>query len=506
MRAFEALGSRGASTTIHRYHGEHVTGLVRGIAVPKLLIDESGNQSVYEIFDTEVTIGRGASNGVQLHDSAASKFHAAVRNIQGHWKLIDLESRNGVAINGQRRNQHWLHDGDTLSIGTSTLRYAAEGAREGPPVLALEGIDDEIEEVIEDVDAALPQMLDEEVIESLPMSSASTVSPRTPAPSTPSRGAPARRAPSRAAPVVSSRRSRTRDDYDDDDYEEDRRSRYGRDKKRPSWVVPAIVLGAAAFIPLMFMMAGGGMNHNQKVLSKGEKLVDQNKIEDAIRYAEVNGQEGGESYSRLEASVMEWKSTIQARKDVKRNEEARKYFDYEIFRKSVTPKVSPKNALPNAQVVERLRDYMKKYWDTLSVQNLLHNEQVEFKHYRDLLRENADGSLKAGAVYAEIGGDLDQWISSGDYGRAALRLTRHKEIYRLIMTDDTWKDLKSLVDTRMQSLEMEANSAFVREREALDAIIASKDKHKARSRIKTLLRRFALGDIPSQLRALREGL
>ncbi len=473
--------------------------------MPKLLINENGNQSVYEIFETEVTIGRGASNEVQLHDSATSKFHAAIRNIQGHWKLVDLESRNGVVVNGELRNQHWLSEGDALTVGSSTLRFAAEGAPGGPPVLALEDVDDMVEDVIEEIGVAVPEVLEEEVIQTTaPSARAPARAPSSRAPST--RAPSNRTATSRAAPVVSSRRRRPRDDYDDDGYEDDRRSRYDRGKKKPSWVIPAIVLGAAAFIPLMFMLAGGGMNHNQKVLSKGEKLVDENKIEDAIRYAEVNGQEGGESYSRLEAAVMEWKGTLQGRQALKRNDEAYKYYDYEIFRKSVTPKVTPKHALPNSEIVDRLQNFMKKYWDTRTVQALLHGDQVEYKHYRDLLRENADDTLKAGAVFSEIGGDLDQWISSGNYGRAALRLTRHKEIHRLIMTEEKWKDLKSLVDTRMQSVEMEAQSDFKRELEVLNEIVASKDKHKARSRIKSLLRRFALGDMPSQLRAIREGL
>ena len=52
--------------------------------VPKLYIAENGEESVYEIFDDEVSLGRGAANDVQIHGSAASKMHAVIRKLQGH--------------------------------------------------------------------------------------------------------------------------------------------------------------------------------------------------------------------------------------------------------------------------------------------------------------------------------------------------------------------------------------------------------------------------------------
>ena len=48
--------------------------------MPKLYIDEDGQTSVYEILETEVTIGRGAANAVQLRDPRASKHHALIRH------------------------------------------------------------------------------------------------------------------------------------------------------------------------------------------------------------------------------------------------------------------------------------------------------------------------------------------------------------------------------------------------------------------------------------------
>jgi len=96
--------------------------------VPKLLIHEGGQQSVFELFDDETTIGRGAANVVQVADAHASKHQAVVRRVAGRMKLIDLESKNGTRVNGEFKNQRWLEHGDVITIGAMTVSYDAEGA------------------------------------------------------------------------------------------------------------------------------------------------------------------------------------------------------------------------------------------------------------------------------------------------------------------------------------------------------------------------------------------
>jgi hypothetical protein len=91
--------------------------------VPKLLINEGGQASVFELFDDEATIGRGASNAIQIVDSHASKHHAVIRRAGGRVKLVDLESKNGTRVNGEFRNQRWLQHGDAVSIGAAVLTY-----------------------------------------------------------------------------------------------------------------------------------------------------------------------------------------------------------------------------------------------------------------------------------------------------------------------------------------------------------------------------------------------
>ena len=49
--------------------------------MPKLVIQEGAQQSVFELFEDEATIGRGAANAIQVVDSRASKHHAVTSSI-----------------------------------------------------------------------------------------------------------------------------------------------------------------------------------------------------------------------------------------------------------------------------------------------------------------------------------------------------------------------------------------------------------------------------------------
>src|SRR5207244_9211471 len=89
----------------------------------KLMIQEGGQQSLFELFDDEVSIGRGAANQVQVADNHSSKHHAVIRRLHGRPKLVDLESKNGTRVNGEFRNQRWLEHGDVITIGALTITY-----------------------------------------------------------------------------------------------------------------------------------------------------------------------------------------------------------------------------------------------------------------------------------------------------------------------------------------------------------------------------------------------
>jgi hypothetical protein len=73
-----------------------------------------------------MTIGRKASNDVQIDNLAISGEHAAVVTILNDSFLEDLNSTNGTLVNGQPAKKHFLKNGDVIELGKYKLKYVAD--------------------------------------------------------------------------------------------------------------------------------------------------------------------------------------------------------------------------------------------------------------------------------------------------------------------------------------------------------------------------------------------
>jgi len=73
-----------------------------------------------------MTIGRKASNDVQIDNLAISGEHAAVVTILNDSFLEDLNSTNGTLVNGQPAKKHFLKNNDVIELGKYKLKYVAE--------------------------------------------------------------------------------------------------------------------------------------------------------------------------------------------------------------------------------------------------------------------------------------------------------------------------------------------------------------------------------------------
>jgi ABC-type multidrug transport system ATPase subunit/pSer/pThr/pTyr-binding forkhead associated (FHA) protein/ABC-type multidrug transport system permease subunit len=72
-----------------------------------------------------LTIGRLGDNDVTIPSSAVSRYHARISPVPGgHW-VVDLGSRNGTQLNGERfrGESRWLANGDTVVVGGQALRF-----------------------------------------------------------------------------------------------------------------------------------------------------------------------------------------------------------------------------------------------------------------------------------------------------------------------------------------------------------------------------------------------
>ena len=76
--------------------------------------------------DQPVSLGRGLDNAIVLSDHCASKWHARIFADAGRWRLRDLDSRNGVLVNGRRvRGEVELTSGAEIGFGEIRFRFTA---------------------------------------------------------------------------------------------------------------------------------------------------------------------------------------------------------------------------------------------------------------------------------------------------------------------------------------------------------------------------------------------
>ncbi len=85
------------------------------------------NGSPHPVDKERVVIGRSKDSDVRLEDPNASRRHAEVRHEDGAYWLVDLDSTNGVAVNGRRTKRARLNEGDTITIGSTDLVFGPGG-------------------------------------------------------------------------------------------------------------------------------------------------------------------------------------------------------------------------------------------------------------------------------------------------------------------------------------------------------------------------------------------
>jgi chromosome segregation ATPase len=95
--------------------GERVTRVLLGKVGDKLLR--------FPLFKDRLTIGRTADNDIQLNAPYISRRHAVVTTDGEKTRVIDWGSKNGVFVNSRRVTEHFLKNGDIVTIGNAHFRY-----------------------------------------------------------------------------------------------------------------------------------------------------------------------------------------------------------------------------------------------------------------------------------------------------------------------------------------------------------------------------------------------
>ena len=83
------------------------------------MVQGPGAPRNYELHRPEVVVGRSLDVDVSINSTDLSRRHVALRRMpSGQFNLHDLESRNGVFVNGVKVHSAVLHDGDSVQMGS----------------------------------------------------------------------------------------------------------------------------------------------------------------------------------------------------------------------------------------------------------------------------------------------------------------------------------------------------------------------------------------------------
>jgi hypothetical protein len=87
----------------------------------------------YPLNKERMTIGRKEHNDISIDNLAVSGEHAAIVTILHDSFLEDLDSTNGLEVNGKATKKHFLQNNDVIEIGKYKLKYINDQVTQTSP-------------------------------------------------------------------------------------------------------------------------------------------------------------------------------------------------------------------------------------------------------------------------------------------------------------------------------------------------------------------------------------
>lgn len=79
------------------------------------------------IVGEKCTLGRSADNSIKIEDPFSSSHHAEIVRRKGKYYLLDLQSKNGTLLNGDKVLKEMpLKKNDVIAIGNVKVRFELE--------------------------------------------------------------------------------------------------------------------------------------------------------------------------------------------------------------------------------------------------------------------------------------------------------------------------------------------------------------------------------------------
>ena len=122
------MDERMSERSQHRVEKDPRAGVER---LSRVLIGTVDDQVLrFPLFKDRLTIGRTKDNDIQLAAAYISRRHAVIQTDEDITRVIDWGSKNGIYVNGDKVDEHFLRHGDIVTIGNARFRYEELKKRE----------------------------------------------------------------------------------------------------------------------------------------------------------------------------------------------------------------------------------------------------------------------------------------------------------------------------------------------------------------------------------------
>ena len=105
-----------------------------------ILTHEGAIIKEYPLNKERMTVGRKPHNDIQLDDATVSGEHAAFLILQ-HVYIEDLNSTNGVLLNGKKVTKRQLNHGDVVRIGRHEFKFVDDNAEDFESTVVISSAD-----------------------------------------------------------------------------------------------------------------------------------------------------------------------------------------------------------------------------------------------------------------------------------------------------------------------------------------------------------------------------
>jgi hypothetical protein len=116
------------ATMVYRKPAETESASAEELGVGRETVTLEVNGRKHELDGTQTVIGRSKDCDIQLADPNVSRRHAEVRQEGAAYWVVDLDSTNGMEVNGRSQKRVKLRQGDRIMVGSTELVFRRETA------------------------------------------------------------------------------------------------------------------------------------------------------------------------------------------------------------------------------------------------------------------------------------------------------------------------------------------------------------------------------------------